>query len=105
MFGVANQLLATLALFIATIFILKFSQKWYYGFITFLPAIFMFITTFVAGIDNILNNYLPKHTMQGNINAALSIIMLILVIIIFFESMKKSAILLRKRIATSNIKG
>lgn len=95
MFGVANQLLATIALFIGTIFILKHSKKWQYALITFLPGIFMFITTFVAGIDNLLNNYLPKHTLQGNINAALSVVMLALVIIIFYESIKKSIHLLK----------
>jgi hypothetical protein len=57
----------------------------------------MFVTTFVAGIDNIFNNYLPKHTLQGNINAGLSIVMLALVIIIFLESMKKSFELLKQK--------
>jgi carbon starvation protein len=89
MFGVANQLLATLALCVGTVFILKHSRKWAYGLITFIPALFMAATTFVADIDNIFNNYLPKHTFQGNLNAALSIIMLVLVIIIFFESLRK----------------
>lgn len=97
MFGVANQLLAALALFIGTIFILKHSKKWQYGLITFIPAIFMFLTTVTAGIDNILHNYLPKRTLQGNINATLSIIMLCLVIIIFLESIKKSVKILRER--------
>jgi carbon starvation protein len=91
MFGVANQLLATLALSIGTIFILKHSGKWYYGLITFLPSLFMFATTFVAGISNVTDNYLPKHTFQGNLNAILTIIMLALVIIIFFESTRRSA--------------
>ncbi|HTZ11299.1 MAG TPA: carbon starvation protein A [Candidatus Margulisiibacteriota bacterium] len=95
MFGVANQLLATLALFIGTIFILKHSRKRQYGLITFLPAIFMFVTTFVAGIDSIIHNYLPKHTLQGNINATLSIMMLALVIIISFESIRKAVELLK----------
>jgi carbon starvation protein len=90
MFGVANQLLATLALSIGTIFILRHSGKWYYGLITFLPSVFMFITTFVAGIDNIFSNYLPKNSFQGNLNAILTVIMLVLVIIIFFESSRKS---------------
>ncbi len=98
MFGVANQLLATLALFIATIFILKHSKVWRYGLITFIPAIFMVLTTFVAGIDNILHNYLTKHTLQGKINATLSIVMLALVIIIFFESMKKSFKILQQKL-------
>jgi carbon starvation protein len=91
LFGVANQLLATLALFIGTVFILRHSRRWAYGLITFIPSLFMVATTFVADIDNIINNYLPKHTFQGNLNAALSIIMLVLVVIIFFESLKKMA--------------
>jgi carbon starvation protein len=89
MFGVANQLLATLALCVGTVFILKHSHRWAYGLITFVPALFMAATTFVADIDNIINNYLPKHTFQGNLNAILSIVMLVLVIIIFFEAMRK----------------
>jgi carbon starvation protein CstA len=95
---VANQLLATLALFIGTIFILQHSKKWYYGLITFLPGLFMFATTFVAGVDNIKNNYLPKHTFQGNLNAAFTVIMLVLVMIIFLESMRKSARLFSKKL-------
>jgi carbon starvation protein len=89
MFGVANQLLATLALCVGTVFILRHSRRWVYGLITFIPSLFMVATTFVADIDNIINNYLPKHTLQGNLNAALSIVMLVLVVIIFFESLRK----------------
>jgi carbon starvation protein len=89
MFGVANQLLATLALSIGTVYILKHTKKWYYGLTTFLPAIFMFITTVTAGILSVTENYLPKHTFQGNLNAVLSCIMIALVIVIFAESLKK----------------
>ncbi|HVP36558.1 MAG TPA: carbon starvation CstA 5TM domain-containing protein, partial [Terriglobales bacterium] len=89
MFGVANQLLATLALSIGTIFILQHSGKWYYSLMTFLPSVFMFATTFTAGIENITGNYLPKHTFQGNLNAGLTVVMLILVVVIFFESTRK----------------
>jgi carbon starvation protein len=90
MFGVANQLLATLALCIGTIFILRHSEKWYYCLITFIPSVFMFVTTFTASVDNIFNNYLPKHNFQGNLNIVLSVVMLGLVLIIFFESIKKA---------------
>ena len=89
MFGVANQLLATLALFIGTAFILKHTKKWYYGLVTFMPAVFMFATTVAAGIMNITDNYLPKHTFNGKLNACLSVIMIILVIVITYESRKK----------------
>jgi hypothetical protein len=54
----------------------------------------MFVTTFTASIDNIINNYLPKHNFQGNLNVALSVVMLGLVLIIFIESMRKSAAIL-----------
>ena len=94
MFGVANQLLATLALCIVTTFILKHSKKWYYCLITFIPSIFMFATTFMAGLYNIFSNYLPKHTVQGNTNAAVSAVMQLLALYIFFESLRKSYTLL-----------
>lgn len=89
MFGVANQLLATLALAIGTVYILKHSRNWRYGLITFIPAVFMFVTTVTAGVMNITDNYIPKHTFQGNMNAVLSVIMIALVIIIFIEAVKK----------------
>ncbi|MDP3791751.1 MAG: hypothetical protein Q8R38_06900 [Candidatus Omnitrophota bacterium] len=47
------------------------------------------MTTVWAGIENIIGNYLPRHTFQGNLNAILSAIMLALVIIVFVESLKK----------------
>jgi len=89
MFGVANQLLATLALAVGTLYILRNSSKWIYGLVTFIPAVFMFCTTVVAGILNITDNYLPKHTLQGNLNAALSFVMIFLVVIIFLDSLRK----------------
>jgi carbon starvation protein len=89
MFGVANQLLATLALLVGTVYILKHTKKWAYALTTFLPALFMFATTVVAGVMNIIGNYLSKQNFQGNLNAVLSGIMIILVVIIFFESIKK----------------
>ncbi len=96
MFGVANQLLATLALCIGTAYILRHAAKRWYALITFVPSIFMFATTFTAGIDNVWNNYLPKHTFQGNLNAIASIVMLALVVVIFIESLRKSVVYLRR---------
>jgi len=95
MFGVANQLLATLALLVGTLYILKHTRRWAYCLITFCPSVFMFVTTVVAGILNITGNYLPKHNFQGNLNAALSAVMITLVVVIFFESLKKIYLLLR----------
>jgi carbon starvation protein len=96
MFGVANQLLATVALGIGTVYILKLKNVWYYGLITFIPAVFMFATTIIAGIENIKDNYLPKHTFQGNLNAILSVIMIALVVVVFLESLKKIGKILQR---------
>jgi carbon starvation protein len=96
MFGVANQLLATLALCIGTVFIVRHSSRWSYALITFVPSVFMFVTTFTAGVQSILYNYLPKHTFQGNLNATLSTVMLVLVLVIFVESLRKLVTLLRQ---------
>jgi carbon starvation protein len=89
MFGVANQLLATLALAIGTVFILRHSTKKSYALITFIPMCFMLVTTVTAGVQTIFYNYLPRGTAQGNLNAALSAIMMILVFIISVDSVRE----------------
>ena len=86
MFGVANQLLATTALAIGTTIILRNNKKKIYGLITFLPMLFMLVTTITAGIENIFGNYLPQGTFNGNLNAFLSASMIALVVIIVADS-------------------
>ena len=86
MFGVANQLLASAALFIGTVFILNQTKKWKYALITFLPGLFMLATTLTAGIMNITVNYLPARSY---LNIALSGIMIVLVLVIFVETIRK----------------
>jgi len=86
MFGVANQLLATVALVIGTSVIMRNNKKKIYGLITFIPMLFMLATTLTAGIQNIFFNYLPQGTFNGNLNAFLSVAMIILVVIIVVDS-------------------
>jgi carbon starvation protein len=50
MFGVANQLLSAVAFGVGTVFIVK-SGKLRYAWVTFIPMVFMFITTFTASWD------------------------------------------------------
>jgi len=88
MFGVANQLLATIALAIGTTFIIDWSGP-RYALITFVPFLFMLPTTVAAAIINITDIYLPRHDTQGYINAGLTIFILALVIIITFISVKE----------------
>ena len=96
MFGVANQLLATVALIIGTSVILRNNNRKLYALITFIPMLFMLATTVTAGLENIFSNYLPQKTFNGNLNAFLSIVMLILVVIIVIDSSIKWFFYLKK---------
>jgi len=89
MFGVANQLLATTALIIGTTIILKTNKKKSYALVTFIPMLFMLVTTLTAGIENIIWNYLPQRSFNGNLNTFLSGVMLVLVVIIAVDSFVK----------------
>ncbi|WP_407308390.1 carbon starvation protein A [Desulfosporosinus sp. SB140] len=85
-FGVSNQLLATLALAIGSNMILRRSQKISYTLTTFLPMLFMGITSTVAGYLTIVNTYIPKHQ---TLPAVLAGLMIILAVIIVFDSIRK----------------
>jgi len=97
LFGVANQLLATIALLIGTVFILKINGNWKYSMVTFLPSLFMFVTTITAGFITIFSNYLPMNNFGGNLNAAISFVMIVLVLIVFVESIRKMFEMLKKK--------
>jgi carbon starvation protein len=91
MFGATNQVLASLALAIGTTIILRISAKKSYALITFIPCVFVTITTFAAGIMNV-QTYLAKNQM---LNAVLSIGILILVVVIIFENIRVQIKLLK----------
>jgi carbon starvation protein len=93
MFGVANQLLATLALAVGTSFLIN-SGKRKYIWITVLPMAFVGITTITGGVMNMINIYIPqmmaeKTKIQGTINTALTSIILICVLLIIAEATRK----------------
>jgi carbon starvation protein len=96
MFGVANQLLATVALIVGTSVILRNNKKKSYALITFLPMLFMLVTTITAGIENIFGNYLPSHSFNGNLNTFLTAVMILLVIVITADAFAKWAVFLKK---------
>jgi carbon starvation protein len=93
MFGVANQLLATLALAIGTSFLIN-NGKRKYIWITLTPMIFVGITTITGGLMNMINIYIPqisvdKTQVQGTINTLLTTLILICVLLIIVEAMRK----------------
>ncbi len=93
MFGVANQLLATLALAIGTTYLIN-NGKRKYMWVTVTPMVFVGITTITGGVMNILNIYIPQimgeksHT-QGIINTTLTCVILVCVVLIIMEASQK----------------
>jgi carbon starvation protein len=85
MFGVANQLLAAIALGIGTTILLKINKP-SYALITFLPFLFVLATTATAGVQNIVMVYLPAGPKHSVINAALTGTMLALTLLITLEA-------------------
>ncbi|MGQ9523968.1 MAG: carbon starvation CstA family protein [Armatimonadota bacterium] len=90
MFGVANQLLATLVLAVCTTFILSTSPRRVYALCTFLPFCFMLATTLTAGWLNVTTNYLTPQGLQkgGALLAGLTIVMMALVAVIAVDSVR-----------------
>ena len=87
MFGVANQLLAAIALGVGTTIIIK-ESKLRYSLVTFIPMLFMFTTTLTAAVQLIISYWTKGkaemalgiatlHTVLVSIMAVLAIIALI----------------------------
>jgi len=84
LFGVANQLLGTMALAIGTTMIIRMG-KGQYAWTTLVPMSFLAVTTVTAGYLNIFTNYLP----QGKVlMAVLSAIMIVLVVAVIIDSVR-----------------
>lgn len=91
MFGVANQLLAAIAFGVGTVFIIR-SGKAKYSWITFIPMIFMFTTTFTASwklieifIEKASNALSYTEKLTFKIDAFLVILMAGLALIVLFD--------------------
>lgn len=95
MFGIANQLLASIALAVATTVIIN-SGRARYAWVTILPLSFVATTTLTAGWLSITDNFLPlAHSgkpgaeFQGYLNAAVTVIMMVSVVIIIVDSVMR----------------
>ncbi len=100
MFGVANQLLASVALAIGTVVILTEAPKRIYALTTALPFVYVVVTTFDAGVVNLASTYYPLTQAAETATAAwvdivLTIIMLALVLVLVAETARKVVRLLK----------
>jgi carbon starvation protein len=93
MFGIANQLLAAVALCVATTILIN-SGKAKYCWVTILPLSFVSITTLVAGWESITDIFWPlaqkpETALQGYVNTALTATIMIAAVIILFDSIRR----------------
>lgn len=87
LFGVANQLLAVVALALGTTVILKVAPKKSYHWVTTAPLAFLSVTVISAGAMNVGMFYKRGDTL-GNINGTVSIILIALVVITLLDSFR-----------------
>jgi carbon starvation protein len=106
MFGIANQLLASVALAVGTSIIINLGRA-RYAWVTFLPLTFVATTTLTAGVLSIRDNFWPmaigpnaaRH-FQGYLNTTLTVIMMVSVVVILANAAWRWIQVLRGRIET-----
>src|SRR3954470_14219843 len=105
MFGIANQLLAAVALAVATTIIINMGRA-RYAWVTAIPLAFVSVTTLTAGVLSIRDNFWPmavatdaSRHFQGYLNVVLTIIMMVCVLVILTNALWRCAQVLRGRLA------
>ncbi len=80
LFGMANQMLACVALCVGTTFIINSGRK-QYAWVTMAPLAFLSVIEITAAYQNIFNNYLPKKLYLNTAITATLMVGLVIVII------------------------
>jgi carbon starvation protein len=93
MFGIANQLLAAVALCVATTIIIN-SGKAKYAWVTLLPLSFVATTTLVAGWESITDIFWPlsqrpESATRGYVNTFLTATIMVAAVIILADSIRR----------------
>jgi carbon starvation protein len=96
MFGVANQLLAVVALCIGTSVIVNEGRS-RYAWVTIAPMVFVGCTTMIGGVLSIKDIFIPMFladktpgdATKGLLNSSLTAIMLVCVVVILFDAVPR----------------
>jgi carbon starvation protein len=105
MFGIANQLLASVALAVGTTIIINVGRA-RYAWVTVVPLSFVSVTTLTAGALSVRDIFWPMATgpnealhFQGYLDAALTVVMMVCVLVILSSAVARWVAVLRGRIA------
>jgi carbon starvation protein len=93
MFGIANQLLAAVALCVATTVIINMGKA-RYSWVTIAPLSFVATTTLVAGWESIRDIFWPQAqtaatSTQGYINTSLTVLIMSAAVIVLLDSVRR----------------
>ena len=93
MFGIANQLLAAVALCVATTVIINMGKA-RYCWVTIAPLSFVATTTLVAGWDSIRDIFWPQAqnpltATQGYVNTSLTVLIMTAAVIVLVDSVRR----------------
>jgi carbon starvation protein len=95
MFGIANQLLASVALAVGTTILINMGRS-RYAWVTLVPMTFLSISTLTAGFLSVRDNFWPMATganealrFQGIMNSTLTVFMMVLVVIVLGAAIMK----------------
>jgi carbon starvation protein len=105
MFGVANQLLGSVALAVGTTILINMGRA-RYAWVTIMPLCFLSVSTLYGGFLNIRDNYWPlavgldatKH-VQGYVDAICTVIMMVCAVIIFASAARRWSLVLTGKVA------
>jgi carbon starvation protein len=104
MFGIANQLLASVALAVGTTIIINIGRA-KYAWVTFLPLCFVTTTTLAAGYLSVRDNFWPMAVggdpalqVQGYVNSICTVIMMICAVIIIASAARRWVMVLTGKI-------
>jgi carbon starvation protein len=106
MFGIANQLLAAVALAVGTTIIINMGKA-RYAWVTAGPLAFVSITTLFAGVLSVRDNFWPmaigpdaSRHFEGFLNTTVTVVMMICVVVILLHATWRCSQVLRGRVAT-----
>ena len=93
LFGTGNQLLATIALAVCTTFLINMGKAKYAVF-TFVPMIFVGVTTLTAGVLSVKNIFwpltkTPATAFQGYLDSSLMVIFIVGVVLVVFDASRR----------------